>query len=110
MTKFTKGKNDLCLSEVVTDEALFERLEALKQFKHEVASSLLKFTDGDGDSEIEARLSASTLFLLHLSQEIVRGFANCDTELERELFLEATRQAKAAYKTNFTKGPQQYLH
>ena len=100
MVKFTKENNLINLSEVSADTHLTDRIEALKEFKHEVASSLLKFTESDKDSEIEARLSASLLFLMHISQEIIRGFANSDKEIEKTLFLEARKQAEKAYKTN----------
>ena len=110
MVKFTKENNLINLSEVSADTYLTDRIEALKEFKHEVASSLLKFTESDKDSEIEARLSASLLFLMHISQEIIRGFANSDKEIEKTLFLEAKKQAERAYKTNFEKKSQQYVH
>ena len=110
MVKFTKERNLINLSEVSADTHLTDRIEALKEFKHEVASSLLKFTEANKDSEIEARLSASLLFLMHISQEIIRGFANSDKEIEKTLFLEAKKQAERAYKTNFEKKSQQYFH
>ena len=110
MVKFPKENNLINLSEVSADTHLTDRIEALKEFKHEVASSLLKFTESDKDSEIEARLSASLLFLMHISQEIIRGFANSDKEIEKTLFLEAKKQAERAYKTNFEQKAQQYFH
>ena len=110
MVKFTKERNLINLSEVSADTHLTDRIEALKEFKHEVASSLLKFTEASKDSEIEARLSASLLFLIHISQEIIRGFANSDKEIEKTLFLEARKQAERAYKSNFEQKSQQYFH
>ena len=110
MVKFPKENNLINLSEVSADTHLTDRIEALKEFKHEVASSLLKFTESDKDSEIEARLSASLLFLMHISQEIIRGFANSDKEIEKTLFLEARKQAERAYKSNFEQKSQQYFH
>ena len=110
MVKFSKENNLINLSEVSADTHLTDRIEALKEFKHEVASSLLKFTEANEDSEIEARLSASLLFLMHISQEIIRGFANSDKEIEKTLFLEARKQAERAYKTNFEQKSQQYFH
>ena len=47
---------------------------------------------------------------MHISQEIIRGFANSDKEIEKMLFLEARKQAERAYKTNFEKKSQQYFH
>ena len=105
-----KERNLINLSEASLDTHLTDRIEALKEFKHEVASSLLKFTESDKDSEIEARLSASLLFLMHISQEIIRGFANSDKEIEKTLFLEAKKQAERAYKTNFEQKSQKYFH
>ena len=110
MVKFLKDKSEFNLSEVNAEVHLARRLEALKVFKHKVASALLEFTDDDDEAEIEARLSASLLFLTHLSQEIVRGFANSDPQLEEELLLEAIKQSNRAYKTNFTKKPKEYFH
>ena len=110
MVKFSKENNLINLSEVSADTHLTDRIEALKEFKHEVASSLLKFTEANEDSEIEARLSASLLFLMHISQEIIRGFANSDKEIEKTLFLEARKQAERAYKTNFEQKSHQYFH
>ncbi len=110
MSKPTKEKSEFNLSGISLDTPLTERLEALKEFKHEVASSLLNFTNADKDSEIEARLSASLLFLVHLSQEIIRGFANSDREVEKTLFHEAKKQAEKAYKTNFQKSSLRYFH
>ena len=46
----------------------------------------------------------------HLSQEIVRGFANSDPQLEEELLLEAIKQSNRAYKTNFTKKSKEYFN
>ena len=92
------------------DGSLNKRITDLKEFKHQVASSLLKFTEANNDKEIEARLSASLLFLIHISQEIVKGFAHSDPELENELFDEASKQAKRAYKSNFRKETLKYLH
>ena len=66
MSKVTKEKSGIKLSDVSNDATLVERIQALKEFKHEIATSILKFTDADGDTEIEARLSASLLFLVHL--------------------------------------------
>ena len=94
MVKFPKENNLINLSEVSAATHLTDRIEALKEFKHEVASSLLKFTEANEDSEIEARLSASLLFLMHISQEIIRGFANSDKEIEKTLFLEAKSKLK----------------
>ena len=110
MVKFPKESNLINLSEVSADTHLKDRIEALKEFKHQVASSLLKFTEANKDSEIEARLSASLLFLMHISQEIIRGFANSDKEIEKTLFLEAKKQAERAYKTNFEQKSQKYFH
>ena len=47
MAKFPKENNLINLSEVLTDTHLTDRIEALKEFKHEVASSLLKFTEAN---------------------------------------------------------------
>ena len=47
---------------------------------------------------------------MHISQEIIRGFANSDKEIEKTLFLEARKQAERAYKTNFGQKSQQYFH
>ena len=110
MVKFLKDKSEFNLSEVTAEVHLARRLEALKVFKHKVASALLEFTDDDDEAEIEARLSASLLFLTHLSQEIIRGIANSDPQLEEELLLEAIKQSNRAYKTNFTKKPKEYFH
>ncbi len=110
MAKYFEKNDRLDRLDISADGALNERITALKEFKHQVASSLLKFTDASSDKEIEARLSASLLFLIHISQEIVRGFANSDSELESELFNEASKQAKRAYKSNFKKVSSKYLH
>ena len=110
MAKFFEENNQFNTLDISADGSLNKRVTALKEFKHQVASSLLKFTDANNDKEIEARLSASLLFLIHISQEIVKGFANSDPELENELFNEASKQAKRAYKSNFKKEALKYLH
>ena len=110
MTKFFKENDLINKLDLSVDSSLTDRISDLKEFKHQVASSLLKFTDARNDKEIEARLSASLLFLMHISQEIIKGFANSDPELESELFNEASKQAKRAYKTNFKKEALKYLH
>ena len=94
MAKFFEKNDQFKISDISPDGSLTERIIALKEFKHQVASSLLKFTDANNDKEIEARLSASLLFLIHISQEIIKGFSNSDPELENELFNEASKQAK----------------
>ena len=110
MAKFFEENDNFNALDISIDGSLNERITALKEFKHQVASSLLKFTDATNDKEIEARLSASLLFLIHISQEIVKGFANSDPELENELLKEAVKQSKRAYKSNFNKESLKYLH
>ena len=66
MAKFFEENDRFNISDISSDGSLTERITALKEFKHQVASSLLKFTDANNDKEIEARLSASLLFCNYL--------------------------------------------
>ena len=75
-------------------------IKTLKKFQHEVANSLLEFTSTDNENIANTRLVSAMLFLLHLSNEIVKSFTFGDEDDTKELLNEALEESKLAYSKN----------
>ena len=77
-----------------------EEIKTLKKFQHEVANSLLEFTTTENENIANTRLVSAMLFLLHLSNEIVKSFTFGDEDDTKELLNEALEESKLAYSKN----------
>ena len=73
-------------------------IQSLQKFQKNIASSLLTYTDDQDENRTNSKLVSALLFMLHISNEIVRSFTYGDDEDSKELLTEAIEEANFAYQ------------
>jgi hypothetical protein len=72
-------------------------IQSLQKFQKNIASSLLHYTGDTDENRTNSKLVSALLFLLHISNEIVKSFAFGDEKDTKELLDEAIAESSLAY-------------
>jgi hypothetical protein len=73
-------------------------IQSLQKFQKNIASSLLQYTEDQDENRTNSKLVSALLFMLHISNEIVRSFTYGNDDDSKELLDEAITEANFAYK------------
>jgi hypothetical protein len=75
-----------------------KEIQSLQKFQKNIASSLLNYTEDSDENKTNSKLVSALLFMLHISNEIVKSFTYGDDQDAKELLHEAISEADFAYK------------
>ena len=86
------------IDQIDTSPKNSKEIQSLQKFQKNIASSLLNYTEDSDENQTNSKLVSALLFMLHISNEIVKSFTYGDDKDAKELLDEAISEADFAYK------------